>query len=310
MSDVPKYVLADGDSYLHGVNDKLGYWEKTSSVNFCERDFEFNPFVAEFHNTWSSLIIIILPVLGLWNSNPTKEFRFTLAYLILMITGAGSVTLHTTLSSLGQKLDEIPMLWMCTVILYCLLDNTSKGESEKKLAGRVVPFFCIAFVVCQTLIYFRIQSLYEVFVTGYLTMVVTIMFWTAKICWMDDQGAAQSLLRGLWLFSVLNYVIIGSAVWMLDMYACEQWRQYYDLLGGMTWHVIWHMGAACATYCTIQQLIVQRLVTLGLQAKLVWKFHFLPVIVKEEKKKKKMPNGNVKGDNLRRSPRLRPSRRD
>ena len=57
-------MLADGDSYLHGVNDKLGYWEKTSSVNFCERDFEFNPYVAEFHNTWSSLIIILLPLWG------------------------------------------------------------------------------------------------------------------------------------------------------------------------------------------------------------------------------------------------------
>ena len=282
MSEVPKYVLADGDSYLHGVNDKLGYWDKTSSVNFCERDFEFSPYVAEFHNTWSSLIIILLPFLGLWYSNPTNEFRFTLAYIVLIITGAGSVTLHTTLSGLGQKLDEIPMLWMCTVIFYCLLDNKSKSKSKsKKGAPRsAVPYGCIAFVVCQTLIYFRIQSLYEVFVTGYLSMVVTIMLWTAKICWLDDKGGEQGLLRGLWLFSVLNYVVIGSGVWMLDMYACEQWRQYYDMLGGMTWHIIWHVGAASATYCTIQQLIVQRLSTLGLQAKLAWKFHFLPIIVK------------------------------
>ena len=57
----------------------------------------------------------------------------------------------------------------------------------------------LAFVVCQTLIYFNPVT-YEVFVMGYLTMVLTIMFWTAKICWLDDKGEAQGLLRNPWLF--------------------------------------------------------------------------------------------------------------
>lgn len=264
--------------------------------------------MAEWHNTWSSLFIILLPFLGLHYSNPTREFRFTLAYIVLMIIGAGSVTLHTTLSSLGQKLDEIPMLWMCTVIFYCILDNKSK--SKKEAASSVVAYSCLAFVVCQTLIYFRIQSLYEVFVMGYLTMVLTIMFWTAKICWLDDKGEAQGLLRNLWLFSVLNYVVIGSTVWMLDMYACEPWREYYDVLGGMTWHIIWHFGAGLATYCTIQQLIVQRLATLGLQPKLAWKFRFLPIIVQEARgrRRKVATSSGSESDSskgTRRSSRLR-----
>jgi len=305
MSDsgsIPKYVLADGDSYLHGVNDAQGYWDKTSSVNFCERDFEKSSYVAEFHNTWSSLVIIILPFLGLLYSNPTAEWRFTLAYIVLMITGTGSMILHTTLSTVGQRLDEIPMLWMCVCILYCLLDNKSKKEEKN---SPLVPLGCVAFVILETTIYFQIQSLYEVFVTGYLSMVLTIMSWTAKICWYDE-SKVQSLLRGLWSFSVLNYVVVGSSVWFLDMYYCEEWRVYYDAyFGGMTWHIIWHFGAAWATYCTVQQLIVMRLDKLGQTPRLAWKFGCLPIVeVVESKRGDKSKNTSTSATPVRRSRRL------
>ena len=79
-----------------------GAWEPhTSSVDFCEPNYLFNPYIAEversvvfysispqFHNAWSSLTFISLfAVVGYFCSNPTGELRFTLMYLIAFIIG-------------------------------------------------------------------------------------------------------------------------------------------------------------------------------------------------------------------------------
>ena len=115
-----------------------GFWgSKTSSVNFCEADYLHSAYIAEFHNAWTSLIFIWLPLVGLYYANPTKEWRFVWAYIQLIITGIGSVILHTTLTSAGQQADEIPMLWMCSAILY----NVSAVKRLYMLPGALSSCF-------------------------------------------------------------------------------------------------------------------------------------------------------------------------
>jgi len=106
-------------SFQRDAHQIEGFWgNKTSSVNFCEEDYVYSTYIAEFHNTWTSLIFVWLPLLGLLRSNPSKEWRFVWAFIQLIITGIGSVILHTTLTAAGQQADEIPMLWMCSAIFY------------------------------------------------------------------------------------------------------------------------------------------------------------------------------------------------
>jgi dihydroceramidase len=278
---VPAYLLKSGAAYLLGGENSLeGYWgDKSSSVNFCEHDYEITPYVAEFWNTLSSAWIVFLPFMGLLFSNPLNEMRFKVAYCLLMVTGAGSMTLHATLNSAGQSCDEIPMLWMCSVIFYCLIDAKSQHQSGRPLVGWAV----FTFVLVQTWIYFQVQSLYEVFIGGYVSMVLMIVFWTAKNAFYDTNNPT---LRKLWIFSVGNYFAVGSSVWVLDMYYCDYYREYYKLLAGVTFHVIWHFSAGLATYTTILQLIFMRMRNLGMVPALKVKFGWLPVIEVDRSKKK------------------------
>ena len=300
-TDIPAFVLTNGAAYLHGGDelDKEGYWgAKTSSVNFCERDYQYSPYVAEFWNTLSSIWIVLLPLLGLLYSNPTGERRFKVAYMTLIIVGLGSVTLHLTLAAIGQSFDELPMLWMCASIFYNLVDNDKNNKRGNTLA---VAMFI--FVLAQTLIYLKIQSLYEVFVTGYLTMVATIIFWTArKAFWVHSKRT----LRYLWLWSVGLYVAVGSWVWILDMYYCKYYEIYYDMAFGITFHILWHFAAGLATYLTIQQLIFLRVVELGGTPELILKFYFLPTICITGKSKNR---GKVASSEAEAATRTRRSKR-
>lgn len=62
--------------------------------------------MVEFHNTWSSLAgISLFGVIGLWKGNPTKEIRYTLGYIVLLMIGVGSAGLHGTLHWIFQSSD-------------------------------------------------------------------------------------------------------------------------------------------------------------------------------------------------------------
>ncbi|RKO97739.1 hypothetical protein CXG81DRAFT_11240, partial [Caulochytrium protostelioides] len=67
-----------------------GYWGPvTSSVDFCETNYEVSPFLAEFWNAISSLAMFFIGI---------------------MIVGLGSLAFHGTLVRATQAWDELPML--------------------------------------------------------------------------------------------------------------------------------------------------------------------------------------------------------
>jgi dihydroceramidase len=83
----------------------------TSSIDFCEPDYVLTDYVAEPFNAISSLYIVLIGLVGFFYSNPTKEWPFSVLFLLAVFIGFGSVGLHTTLHWLPQSFDEIPMLW-------------------------------------------------------------------------------------------------------------------------------------------------------------------------------------------------------
>jgi hypothetical protein len=52
-----------------GGHAPLGYWSpRTASVNWCEPDYVYTPYVAEFWNTLSSVPIALLGALATYNA--------------------------------------------------------------------------------------------------------------------------------------------------------------------------------------------------------------------------------------------------
>ena len=246
------------------VDESLqGFWgSKTASVNFCEHDYTKTPYVAELWNALSSFYLVFLAVVGLLHSNPTGDVAFTVCYLVLGVVGLGSVILHTTLTSLGQALDELPMLWMCSALFYAFLRLYDPSSKPKPSSFDARAVYILLFVAVQTTIYIQIQSLFHVFVCSYLSLVAIILSWSGYLAF-NGEPQHMVIRKWLWKRAFGLYVGVGSATWFVDMHMCDELTPYQDQLGGVTLHIFWHFAAAAATYFMILLLVTVRMQHLG-----------------------------------------------
>ncbi len=76
-----------------------GYWGPiTASTEWCERNYQVTPYIAEFYNTLSNFPGIILAFIGLiYSINQKFERRFSVLHLSTIALGIGSILFHATL---------------------------------------------------------------------------------------------------------------------------------------------------------------------------------------------------------------------
>ncbi len=76
-----------------------GYWGPiTASTEWCERNYQATPYIAEFYNTLSNFPGIILAFIGLiYSINQKFERRFSVLHLSTIALGIGSILFHATL---------------------------------------------------------------------------------------------------------------------------------------------------------------------------------------------------------------------
>ena len=90
------------------------FWgEPNSSVNWCENDYVFSQYIAEFWNSLSSLCMAAFGYYGrvtMPKSSNINLNRIWWTWFMLEIVGWGSVAFHGTLKWWSQALDEVPMV--------------------------------------------------------------------------------------------------------------------------------------------------------------------------------------------------------
>jgi hypothetical protein len=82
----------------------------TSNIDWCENNYESTHFVAEFHNSWTSLFFCLWGLLASvahWN---IAEKHFQLSFMFLTMVGLGSAAFHGILTYQSELWDEIPMV--------------------------------------------------------------------------------------------------------------------------------------------------------------------------------------------------------
>lgn len=253
--------------------DKLGYWDLTSSVNFCEENYQHNYYIAEPHNVWSSLFISLFALIGAYYGNPTHENRFEFVYFALFVTGIGSCALHATLSAIWQASDELPMLFVTLSLLYTIIELKSpKGTYSMK--GLNYIFMIIA--ALNTYIYFKYQQIYAVFLASYISSVSVVIYKSWRL--LSDKDVKNEISSFLWYRSFFTYVIVGSLIWILDMNACDFFLPYYRQVGGATLHIVWHIAAGLATYLLTQSLSAMRAKSLKIKIELDYIYGIVPVV--------------------------------
>ncbi|RWS21284.1 alkaline ceramidase 3-like protein, partial [Leptotrombidium deliense] len=100
----------------------VGYWGKvTSTLDWCEENYDTTFYIAEFWNTLSNLFMIVPPAFSCFRSFKTgNDTRLLLCYALLTLVGIGSWLFHMTLKYEMQLLDELPMIWGSLYLVFIL----------------------------------------------------------------------------------------------------------------------------------------------------------------------------------------------
>ncbi|KAF9431840.1 Alkaline ceramidase 3 [Entomortierella beljakovae] len=110
--------------------DQIGYWSpNTASVDWCENNYVISFYVAEFWNTISNIACLAAALFGYYTF-PSNERRFTLMFIAFGFVGLGSVLFHGTLRHKMQLLDELPMLYSATIILFILVEAKHGAQGK------------------------------------------------------------------------------------------------------------------------------------------------------------------------------------
>lgn len=253
----------------------MGYWEPhTSSVDFCERNYEHSEFVVEWHNSWSSFVgISVFGLIGLIWGNPTKEMRHTLGYLILTLIGLGSVGLHGSLHWIFQSSDELPMIYLVAVANYMCVEVDSKVGEPKYPQ---LPTFLNILMVINTFIYYTFQHIYAVFIATYAVSSILNTFLLVYVVYWKNTGGkmGKKIFKG----TIIGYLIIAFPIWLVDMHCCN-WvlTNVADNMHGLTLHVVWHLCAGYGAYCVLVTLEYCRMIALKIPCTCDFWLGFIPI---------------------------------
>ncbi|CAL4084115.1 unnamed protein product, partial [Meganyctiphanes norvegica] len=105
---------------MEGTSALMMQWvgAGTSPVDWCEANYTVTPHIAEFVNTFSNILFLIVPAAcsTLWSSYARQVSRgIHVVWIFFTVIGLSSAYFHATLSLLGQLLDELSILWVLMV---------------------------------------------------------------------------------------------------------------------------------------------------------------------------------------------------
>jgi len=240
----------------------------SSSINFCEEDFQHSPYIAEPANTVSSLTCYVpLALLGLLGRPSTQYHhskRFVILYATLLTIGVGSMAPHALLSAEAQGGDELPMLWYTAAAAYCALDVILQRKSS--LLAVLVAGSAVAATVTYVIGRHDFSIFYILFSIYSQTMIFSVIYITFGMNWEAlnrDQGI-QFKANVLFPLAIATgwSTIFAIWVWVSEMLFCNavmQDRSYGEVVAPFLWnrvvHPMWHFWSGLLAWLLVQVLV-------------------------------------------------------
>ena len=211
--------------------DPSGFWGiPTASIDWCEQNYAVTPYVAEFWNTLSSLSMVIAGAVGLASRRFAREIR--LAFGLLILVGLGSIAFHGTLRFELQMLDELPMLYLVTWLVWLLVET-----GPVRRMGRWFPAALIVYVVLATA-GATLNRGHAQFLAFHVSFGALELFCLGRVSWLALRPENRSVRR--WFGLGLAAYVTGIGIWFVDLKACPPGIPNPQLHAW--WHVLVSVG--------------------------------------------------------------------
>ena len=251
--------------------DSVGFWGPPSStLNWCEANYEVTFYIAEFWNTITNLGMILPAIYGLIQCKRQGiESRYTYNFLTLLSIGIGSWMYHMTLNYEMQLLDELPMLYGASYVVYCLYtaknDNKKEQQEGTMQRGSVLAILLILNCIIVTIVYLKIRD--PIFFQAMFATIVSIGY----IISLHYNYYQYSNLGLKLLLMVFGSTMIAFGLWNIDTSFCEKLTNIRErtlrpspilkFLSPLTqlhgwWHIIGGYGFYLQLYACVQQRLL------------------------------------------------------
>ncbi|KAJ5689570.1 alkaline phytoceramidase, partial [Penicillium macrosclerotiorum] len=223
-----------------------------TNSDLSKKDYVITRFVAEFINTFSSLVFVFYGLYGLEQLRRCKQltgFR-PISYLGLIGVGVCSAGYHMTLKYHTQMSDELSMHLLTTPLLYRILTFQATPQRTKLIGAILSLLFTIVMVVHMVMDEFLLHA------TTFGLAVYLIATRTMKIIPQQvPDPRTRKNLRYISSFGCACFAF-GYFVWLIDGLACgflTQTRHAIGLpLAFLTeLHGWWHIFTAIGGYVAV-----------------------------------------------------------
>jgi len=235
-----------------------GYWGPvTSSVDWCETNYEHVHTVCELFNTVSSLAMVLAGVLGIALHRRVLELRLLFAFAMVSVVGLGSIAFHTTLLFQHQMMDELPMLYLALLMVYILVEN----RPERRF-GRWFPLVLFGYAVLATYLtaFSRGRLQFYLFQVSF----ASLEFFALARVYLIHRRSQDVAARRVFQLGMGSYAL-AVVLWMSDNQFCATLNGTLPAYGvpNPQFHAWWHVLVSCGFYALLMVIAHDRLKTLG-----------------------------------------------
>ena len=185
----------------------LDYWGKSdTTVQFCEKEYVHSKYIAEYQNTLSAMMYILVGI-------PLIFTKIRTIGISVVLLGISTMVMHGTMRHYGQLMDEGSML----IFSWLALRELGMKWNKNWL------YLILLFYLINSKKYWCFVSLFTS-----LQIFIFTLAWKYKV----DEG------RKYFIRLYLIFLLMGLVCWILDMTMCEYIPSTISL------HACWHVLTA------------------------------------------------------------------
>ncbi|PPQ83777.1 hypothetical protein CVT26_004865 [Gymnopilus dilepis] len=226
------------------------YGPPTATLDWCEVNHQFSPYIAEMANSFSNLFTVTLSVIGyLEATRQGLPARYSSGYAGVALVGIGSFFFHATLLFEAQLADELPMIYVASMSLFLLWDSEPGFGLAKRRTKGLIGLLALFDGVFTWSYMLNRNPLYH-----QLTFALLVLSTALRISYILKHTPARTLIPPHKKKSIISFFSTGAAifalgfvVWNLDNIFCGVltrwkvsvgWPAAFLLEGHSWWHVL------------------------------------------------------------------------